>query len=66
MELKTAFIHRNRDGGLIAKAAIDVPGLGEVNIEHALSEEVCMRIRDEAIAALRLKLGQMLVTNDVQ
>lgn len=43
-----------------ATAKIEVPGLGVVKIDNALSQETLARIEAEAVAALRVKLGQTL------
>lgn len=62
MELENVFLHKSGDGGLKARATINVPGIGEIKIEHAMSDELCANIRDEVIAALRVRLGQTIVT----
>lgn len=60
MKLKNAFIHRNGKEVLTANADIMVDGLGEVKIELALSDDLIRRIEEEAIAALRIRLGQKI------
>ena len=60
MEIENVFIHKH-DGKLNARATISVPGIGEIKIEHAVSDDLCTMIRDEVIAALRTRLGQTLI-----
>jgi len=50
----------NRDGKIEASAFVEVPGLGMVEFQHALSDELCKMVVDESIAALRVKFGQKL------
>jgi len=65
MKIKSVFVHISDEGkpteGLTARATIIVPGLGEVQTQNALSDELTARIADECVAALRLKLGQRLL-----
>lgn len=68
MEVKTVFLFFNRDVPM-ARATVVVPGLGEVQIDSALSVETHDRVVAESIAALRLKLGQVVLsdrTDDTQ
>lgn len=60
MEVESIYIFKSRDGKLKAKAAIDVPGIGEIKIEYAISDELCSILRDEVIAVMRVRLGQTL------
>jgi hypothetical protein len=48
---------------LSADAEIEVPNLGVVKIQHALSDETISRIEAESLAALRFKLGQSISEN---
>jgi hypothetical protein len=64
MKVKTIFIHMDLNGAVRADASIDVPGLGVVNIQSALSEELIEAIKAESIAALRMRLGQTLVKEE--
>lgn len=64
MEIENVFLHRASKGAMKAKATINVPGIGEIKIEHAMSEELCVNIRKEVIAALRVRLGQTITTNE--
>ena len=50
----------NRDSGVEASATVHVEGLGMVEFKHALSSELCDRVRMEIETALRLRLGQKL------
>lgn len=59
--VKTVFLFLNRKQPA-ARATIDVPGLGEVAIESALSDELHARVLAESLAALRQKLGQVLTS----
>lgn len=61
MRVKMIFIHLKPDGSSSADATIDVPGLGEAKIEHSLTLETIERVKAEALAALKLKLGQTLL-----
>ena len=64
MKIKSVFVHIKDEGKatehLSARATITVPGLGEVATENALSGELTERIAAECLAALRLKLGQVI------
>ena len=60
MKTKSVYIWLRDNGKSSSKAKIDVPGLGEVEIEQALSEELRERIVAESITALRVKLGQVV------
>jgi len=60
MNVKNVYIYQFNESGLKSHAVIEVPGLGEVKVENALSDELRERIVAESIAALRLKLGQKL------
>lgn len=55
MKLVHAFI--NNGGVLSSTATIDVPGLGNVEIKNALSDETRARVEAEAILALQQRLG---------
>ncbi len=44
-----------------AHAYVEVPGIGIVEFHSALSVELTERIREEVIAALRVKFGQKLI-----
>ena len=66
MQIENVFLHKGPDGGLQAKATISVPGIGEIKIEHAMSDELCANIKEEVIAALRVRLGQTIVTPNVE
>lgn len=59
--VKTVFLFLNR-AQPAARATIDVPGLGEVASESALSDELHARVLAESLAALRQKLGQVLTS----
>lgn len=59
MKVKHIFIFLNKET-LQSNATIDVPGIGEVKIDHSLSDDLIERIREESVAALRLRLGQTL------
>lgn len=59
MKVKTVFLFLNRDVPM-ARATIDVPGLGEVQIDSALSNETHAQVLAESLAALRVKLGQTI------
>ena len=48
----------------MSRATIDVPGLGDVQFDSALSNRVCEEIFAESITALRVKLGQIVVTDE--
>lgn len=65
MKVKSVFVHISDENTpkerLTARATIIVPGLGEVQTQDALSDELTARIADECVAALRLKLGQRLL-----
>lgn len=63
MKFMSAYVSREtlkEDGQLKAHATLNVQGVGEVKIQMALSAELCQRIEEEAIAALRVRLGQSL------
>ena len=60
MKVKTVFVHMTFSAGIEAHATIDVPGLGEVKIIHALPTELCYQIFAASEASLRLKLGQTI------
>jgi len=62
MRVVTVFLQNIGGGAYKATATIEVPGLGKVEIQQALSDELNERIRTECITALRLKLGQPLDT----
>lgn len=59
MKFERAHIWEKGDH-LEAHATVDVPGIGKVEFHSALSADLCNRIRDEVIAALRVKFGQRL------
>lgn len=59
MKVKHVFVFFNREIPQ-AKATLDVTGIGEVQIDHALSVDLCERICAESVASLRLRLGQTL------
>lgn len=61
MKFLSAHLWPRDSGAIQANAIVEVPGIGEVQFHCALSEELCNRVREEAIAALRLRLGQTLV-----
>lgn len=63
MKVKSVFLFLNRDVPT-SQATVEVPGLGEVKIDHALSDETHARVIAESLAALRMKLGQTVVTTD--
>ena len=68
MKIKSIHIYKHvfvTPGRLSADAEIEVPGLGIVKIEHALTDETISRIEAEAITALRLKLGQSISENKI-
>jgi hypothetical protein len=48
------------DGKPKAKATIRVDGIGSVEIESALSDELANRIISECETALRIRLGQVI------
>jgi predicted nicotinamide N-methyase len=61
MNVKQIYIwNDDRTGGLKSKATIDVAGLGDVQFDNALSQQLVETIRAEAEAALRVRLGQTL------
>lgn len=59
MKVKSIFIFLTKDA-MQSNATLDVPGLGEVKIEHTLSADLIDRICAESVASLRLRLGQTL------
>jgi hypothetical protein len=61
MKLKSIIVVGHRTNGLQAIAELEVPGLGLVKIEDALSAETMTRLEAEAAAALRIKLRLPLV-----
>lgn len=63
MKTKSVYIWLSRDGTTTAKATIEVPGLGNVEIEQALSDDLRNRIVEESQSALRVKLGQVVTAN---
>lgn len=63
MKVKTVFLFLDREKPM-ARATIAVPGLGEVQIDSALSDEMLVRVMAESIAALRVKLGHVLQATD--
>ena len=65
MKVKSVFLFFNRDVPT-ARATVDVPGLGEVQIDSALSVETHDRVIAESLAALRMKLGQVVLQEDVK
>jgi hypothetical protein len=65
MKTKSVYIWVRQNGTINSKATITVPGLGEVDIEHALSDALSSAIIAETIAALRVKLGQVISTDAV-
>lgn len=60
MKLKSCYIYQFNEDGLKSHSVIEVPGLGEVKVECSLSDELKERIVGESIAALRIKLGQIV------
>lgn len=62
MKIKSVFVHIADEGKqtehLTARTTITVPGLGDVQTQNALSDELTERIAKECLTALRLKLGQ--------
>lgn len=58
MEFYSAYIHRETNGTLTAKAKVTVDGLGAVEFDHALSADLIRRINDEVKIALQVRLGQ--------
>jgi len=65
MKTKSVYIWVKHNGVTDSKATITVPGLGDVEIEHALSDALASAIIAETITALRVKLGQVVTTDDV-
>ena len=63
MKTKSVYIWLRQDGTTTAKATIEVPGLGDVEIEQALSDDLRNIIAEEAQTALRVKLGQVVTAN---
>ncbi len=61
MTTKNVFIWIKPDGKSYSKATIAVPGLGDVEIENALTDELRERIMAESLTALRVKLGHVVV-----
>ncbi len=61
MTTKNVFIWIKPDGKSYSKATIAVPGLGDVEIENALTDELRERIMAESLTALRVKLGHVIV-----
>lgn len=59
MKVKNLFIYPDRET-MQVNATLNVPGLGEIKIDHCLSAELIARICEESVAALRLRLGQTL------
>lgn len=68
MKARSIQIYNHFDDGLPFKstAKISVPGLGDVQIESALSAETCNRVEAEVLAALRVKLKMPLLLAAVQ
>lgn len=64
MKFTSAYMHRDLHDNLVAKAELEVPGLGVVKINHALSKRLMTEIECEVEGALRLKLGQVLDTTN--
>lgn len=65
MHLKSAYVAKNTDGSIgTVSLTVDVPLIGEVKISGGLSQETIRRIEAEALAALRTKLGQNLVSDE--
>ena len=62
MKVSRVFISfETKDAGdIYALAHVIVPGLGDVEIRHALSVELCDQIAAQSVAALRVKLGQVI------
>ena len=60
MRLMMAFVHISDKGEVSSMAKISVDGLGEVEIKDVISEDAAERLKTEAIAALRVRLGQRL------
>ena len=50
----------NVDNGIKVSATVEVPGIGMVEFECALSQETCERVREEVLVALRVRMGQKL------
>ena len=59
MKVKQVFIYES-NGTLKTKATIDVAGLGDVQFDHALPDDLVTAICEAAEAALRVRLGQTL------
>lgn len=59
MKIKQVYIWRDGDT-LKSKATIDVAGLGDVQFDHALPDDLVTAICEAAEAALRVRLGQTL------
>lgn len=66
MKVKTIFLHMDHQGEPQARATLIVPGLGEVQIQHAISDTLMERLVAEAITALKTKLGQTLMCSPEQ
>ena len=64
MKLKNAFLstwgENTEKEHLKAIATISVDGLGEVQIQNALSDELMERVQAECFAALKIKIGQVI------
>ena len=59
MKVKTVFVFMDHKKERMAHATLEVPGLGEIKVEHALSTRLCEEIVAEAIVATRSMLGQV-------
>jgi len=62
MKVLSVFIYPQGDMPYAAQATIEVDGLGEVKIKHALSAELIAMVNEQAIIALRKALGQVIET----
>ena len=60
MRVMMAYVHFPEKGPISSTAKISVDGLGEVEIKDVISAEMGERLKIEAIAALRVRLGQRL------
>lgn len=65
MKVKQVYIWADHlTGALKAKATINVAGLGDVQFDHALPDDLIAAICATAEAALRVKLGQTVTSTD--
>lgn len=53
-------VYKSHTSKWIADATLEVDGLGEVRLQHAISDELIERIKAESVVALQIKIGQVV------